>query len=541
MRDKLTREYLNAVKIIDCKKTENSNLLLESNFNQAVISTISGCKIKKGGYILLDFGKEIQGGINLTVHHTKDNLSGLVRVVFGESISEALSEIGVKNATNDHSLRDITVEVPVLSSSDIGRTGFRFVKIEVLSEEIEIKSVTAISVYKDIEYKGSFECDNELLNKIWKTGAYTVHLNMQDYLWDGIKRDRLVWIGDMHPETSIISAVFGYDECVTKSLDLTKEQTPISEWMCGMPTYSMWWLKIHRDWYFQNGDIEYLKKQQNYIFELLEKLFDLICDDGTNKIDFKFVDWSSFETDAADSGVHAMLTLAMNTGEELCKILGNDELAERCRGNLQKLKKYNPSYAGNKQMAALMAYSGASDIKEIHSFLKKDPLNGLSTFMGFYVLNVYAMSGDVDGAFNLIENYWGKMLEFGATTFWEDFDVEWTKNAYGIDEMPQIGKSDIHGDNGKYCYQGFRHSLCHGWAGGPTAFLSRYVLGVEILEPGCRKIKINPNLGKLKYVKGTYPTPFGEVIIEHKKENDKVTSNVIAPKEVELIITNEGR
>ena len=50
------------------------------------------------------------------------------------------------------------------------------------------------------------------------------------------------------------------------------------------------------------------------------------------------------------------------------------------------------------------------------------------------------MSGDVDGAFNLIENYWGKMLEFGATTFWEDFDVEWTKNAYGIDEMPQIGK-----------------------------------------------------------------------------------------------------
>lgn len=37
------------------------------------------------------------------------------------------------------------------------------------------------------------------------------------------------------------------------------------------------------------------------------------------------------------------------------------------------------------------------------------------------------MSGDVDGAFNLIENYWGKMLELGATTFWEDFDVEWTK------------------------------------------------------------------------------------------------------------------
>ena len=34
-------------------------------------------------------------------------------------------------------------------------------------------------------------------------------LNMQDCLWDGIKRDRLVWIGDMHPETMSILAVFG--------------------------------------------------------------------------------------------------------------------------------------------------------------------------------------------------------------------------------------------------------------------------------------------------------------------------------------------
>ncbi len=541
MKDNLMREYLNAVRIIDSKECENPELLLKSKFNQAVISTIGGCKVKKGGYVLLDFGREIQGGINLTVHHTKDDLGGLVRVVFGESISEALSEIGNKNATNDHSLRDITVEVPFLSSSNIGETGFRFVKIEVLSEEIEVKSVTAISICKELEYKGSFECDNKLLNKIWQTGAYTVHLNMQNYLWDGVKRDRLVWIGDMHPETSIISAVFGDDDCVTKSLDLTKDQTPISEWMCGMPTYSMWWLKIHRDWYFQNGDIEYLKKQQDYIFQLLEKLFDLICEDGTNRIDYKFVDWSSFETEAADSGVHAMLTLAMNTGEELCTILGNEKLANECRNHLEKLKKYHPSFTENKQMAALMAYSGAGDIKEIHKFLKKEPLKGLSTFLGFYVLNVYAMSGDIDGAFHIIENYWGKMLEFGATTFWEDFDLEWTKNAYGIDEMPQAGKSDIHGDNGKYCYQGFRHSLCHGWAGGPTAFLSRYVLGVEILEPGCRKVKINPNLGKLMYAKGKYPTPFGEIEIEHKKENGKVTSKVTAPKEIEVLITNEGR
>ena len=51
--------------------------------------------------------------------------------------------------------------------------------------------------------------NDERLNRIWQTGAYTVHLNMQDYLWDGIKRDRLVWIGDMGPETMTVLSVFG--------------------------------------------------------------------------------------------------------------------------------------------------------------------------------------------------------------------------------------------------------------------------------------------------------------------------------------------
>ena len=32
---------------------------------------------------------------------------------------------------------------------------------------------------------------------------------MQEYLWDGVKRDRLVWLGDMHPEVMTVQSVFG--------------------------------------------------------------------------------------------------------------------------------------------------------------------------------------------------------------------------------------------------------------------------------------------------------------------------------------------
>ena len=30
---------------------------------------------------------------------------------------------------------------------------------------------------------------------------------------------------------------------------------------------------------------------------------------------------------------------------------------------------------------------------------------------------------------------------------------------------------DFHGDFGAYCYEGFRHSLCHGWAAGVIQFI----------------------------------------------------------------------
>lgn len=55
----------------------------------------------------------------------------------------------------------------------------------------------------------SFNCSDPLLNNIWMMGAYTVQLNMQDYLWDGVKRDRLVWVGDLTttPDGSVKSEI----------------------------------------------------------------------------------------------------------------------------------------------------------------------------------------------------------------------------------------------------------------------------------------------------------------------------------------------
>ena len=71
------------------------------------------------------------------------------------------------------------------------------------------------------------------------------------------------------------------------------------------------------------------------------------------------------------------------------------------------------------------------------------------------------------------------MLEKGATTFWEDFDTDWMNGRGNLDDFPQSGKKDIHGDFGRFCYKGYRHSLCHGWASGVVAFLFEEIAGIR--------------------------------------------------------------
>ena len=128
------------------------------------------------------------------------------------------------------------------------------------------------------------------------------------------------------------------------------------------------------------------------------------------------------------------------------------------------------------------------------------------------------------------------MLDLGATTFWEDFNLDWLPDAAPIDALVPAGKKDIHGDYGAYCYKGFRHSLCHGWASGPTSWLSEYVLGVKVIEPGCRTLRVEPHLGDLQWAEGTFPTPYGEVQIRHEKQADgTIRSQIQAPEEVKIL------
>lgn len=556
-RDSRIREYLSPVRIVwqqDSVQIENEHYLLSPGNGQADLSNSRVCVMRstdaRHPALLLDFGKEIQGGIQLVTGMPVSQKPVRIRVRFGESVSEAMCEIDGKNgATNDHAVRDFQLSLPWLGVAEVGNSGFRFVWIDLPDDsvELQLKEIRAIATYRDIPYKGSFRCSDERLNQIWQTGAYTVHLNLQEYLWDGIKRDRLVWIGDMHPEVMTVNTVFGYNEAVPKSLDLTRNITPLPNWMNGISSYSIWWLLIQRDWFRYQGDWTYLQSQKDYLVDLLKVLISKVDASGREHLDgMRFLDWPSNENpEAINAGLQALMVQAMKYGAELCSLLQEPELASTCLETEARLRKAapqvikpflalkkKPTEPGMKQAAALLAWAGLMEANEADKkYLSQEGGHGFSTFYGYYMLRSMALAGNYSGALDIIRSYWGAMLDMGATTFWEDFNLDWLPNAAPIDELVPAGKKDIHGDFGAYCYKGFRHSLCHGWASGPTSWLTEYVLGVEVLEPGCRVLRIVPHLADLEWVEGTFPTPKGIVKIRHEKQPDgSISSKIDAPE-----------
>ena len=527
---------------------ENSNALLERKRGQVPENGFwkgADCKLKNVGVapgVLLDFGREIHGGVQLGCGC--GGTEGMkVRIRFGESVSEAMSEIGENGATNDHAIRDAVYQIPVNGTAYFGDTGFRFVRIDLVTTGcLGLDFVRAVSIMRPMPQLGDFKCSDERLNRIWKTAVDTVHLCCQERLWDGIKRDRLVWVGDMHPETMAILNVFGGASVLKESIDYVISVTdPKTEWMNGLAPYTFWWMRIMADWYRYTGDLEYIRRNRDYLADTVAHAASYITPSNTfSCAGGMFLDWpTEHNRPAVEAGMQGLAVLGFDEAAYLADALGDVKLNGLCRSAVDRLKRQTrPSPNGSKQAAAMLALSGLWDAERMFAdVLGRNGHEGVSTFYGYYMLEAMCKAGARQRALSTVRDYWGAMLDVGATSFWENFDTSWTNNCFGIDVLPVAGKKDVHGDYGEFCYPGFRHSLCHGWSAGPASWLVNHVLGIRPIEPGCHKVEIRPFLGDLDWAEGAMAVPGGRAVwvrVERSADG-RMTIAAEAPEGIEIV------
>lgn len=514
-------EFLPPVRIIGSSETINAEFLVGNAARQVPLGGDKYASVMPKGWVLLDYGVEISGGVRILTQIVRSSVfSAKIRIRFGESATEAMSELGEKNSGNHHSTRDFMCNVQNLSEVRLGSTGFRFVRIDNIDESrIDFLSVQAAYTHSDIKAVGGIVTDDERVNEILKTAERTLFLNMQNgVLWDGVKRDRLVWAGDMYVEILTCLYLYGDVENVRNSLDMCFENVKITGWANTIPSYSLWLALDLANYFYFTGDKEYLAKSMDFIDDLIGKLDVCVGSDGkfnpsaytghkTNRP--YFIDWQTVDNPDNIYAVEAILRHTLKTIIDLKNALGEDD--EKAKKILARAKKRGVKLTETKSLNALQVLFGGATDESFGKSLLKGGADGISTFMSYFVLSAMSEAGYGKEAVLVMKEYFSAMLDLGATTFFEDFAMKWKDGVFPIYRIGKEGKQDFHGDRGDHCYVGFRHSLCHGWASGALPFFTERVLGVNLKTLNDKNEAITPLTGIFKKINGKVATVSGNV------------------------------
>lgn len=534
------KKFLIPTKIITEKNVIDSFRLLEEKTKQINLNETNVTTFNEESYIVLDFGKEIPGGIRILTKDITNNCAK-VHIRFGESVGECMSPLGYKNSTNDHSPRDFYYEVPFLSDITIGSTGFRFVRID-FDKGVSGKIKNIYAVVDEIkEVEAYFKSDNELLNQIFDIAAYTNAVCIKnDCYWDGIKRDRLCWIGDAYPIYKAAKYLYSNNDELINSLALAKDECPLPLWVNWSPMYSFWWMLLLCEDYLDNKDFSRIEPLFDFLNGTLKQASEFIHPNGDISFHYLFIDWPShFQEDELlgrdltkkedeITGCRFLCLLTLRKVLYTFKKLLNEEELTLVKQMISYLEKGNTNVVKFKQIAALGVEADILDENK-KDILLSGGANGLSTFQSYFILKAVNRLGDKKEALNQLLTYHQAMIDLGATSFFEDFDLSWANDVTKIDELPTADKKDFHGDHGAFCYKGYRHSLCHGWSSGVVAYIFEYIVGIKQIDVDTYEIR--PDTLDIGDIKCAFATRNGLVHLEIK---DNKVVNVISPKGINI-------
>jgi alpha-L-rhamnosidase len=423
--------------------------------------------------------------------------------------------------------------------------------------ELKFKSIHADFTFYPVKYLGSFESSDAMLNRIWETGAHTEHLCMQDGVWDASKRDRGRWSGDNDVGGRVVNDVFGDRYLMEDTEDRLIGEAPVTQHVNGIPGYSGFWFTTVAEYYRHTGSKEFLERTHDRAVQLLQHIdaeFDQ-RDLYTNKTNvWLYVDWSpELNGDTPESRRASELEFyrAYRDGAWLLREVGDTTNAniyeKRAAAIKAAAEKYlydsaTGTYGPRWQTNAMAVLSGVAGPETYPSIWKNvlsnvgvrkadaaHPNYIITPYYNYYVISAMAMMGHQTEALAWIRQYWGGMIDEGATSFWEAYDPDWYKEDF---------HSSLQADN----RSGYFVSLAHGWSSGPTAWLMEELLGIRPTEAGFKTVTIAPNLMGLAWAKGAEPTPHGLLKVDVRQENTmKVTVDVPEGVTAEVAMPQKNR
>jgi alpha-L-rhamnosidase len=473
--------------------------------------------------IMLDFGREVAG--RLEIDSDSDQPAD-IDLQYGESEGEAL---------NGPYLGMTPVHVPPHGTVYGPKNAFRYALLRFeRGANVRFRSIQLDGIYYPVKYEGFFKSSDEKLNRMWMVGAYTAHLCMQDDIWDAPKRDRGRWMGDLDVSGRTIEDVFDDHFLMEETLDRLIGEAPITHHVNGIAGYSAFWITGETEYYLHTGSQQHLEKVHERLVQLLRymeteldkrKLYT-----NTTKAS-PYVDWSpELEADTPEARMATQFEFyaGFRDGIYLLRELGDTQNADAFQKTADAMKAAAQKYLLDKSGSfgtrwQTNAYAVLSDIADPSEYavIWRNALSSvghvkynaliITPYYNYYVISAMAKMGRRAEALDWIRQYWGGMIDEGATSFWEGYDPSWYKQDFHL---------SLQADDST----GYQTSLAHGWSSGVTPWIMEQILGIQPSGAGFSDVDVRPDLLDLAWAQGGEPTPRGMLKVDIRKDNGYKTT-----------------
>ncbi len=434
---------------------------------------------------------------------------------------------------------------------------FRMHSLSILEACIENASAAPLTVELDlvaswypITAQGSFCTSEPGWDRVYDVCKHTLQICRQTLHLDSTSHQELMaCTGDYYIESLMTFFCFGdmrlaeFD--VIRTADLLVQQ----DGRMFHTTYSLIWVQMLHDVWFITGHTALLQYCEKALQCLLERFEGYLGENGVleHQPDHMFVDWTVIDGHSmhhppkalGQTVLNAFYYKALTTAAGIYDAAKKPQRAAHCRSAAEQLRTaFNALFWDDEKQLyfdGLGTPHGGSDTYS--------PANVDKRYFSKYP-NILAATYDLcdknrardllerivcDETLQDIQPYFAHYLleALRRHGLFAQYGPMWLRRWVAVaDECSKGLKEGWIAPEPTYS---FDHS--HAWGGTPAYQMPMALLGLEWLEPGCRRLRLTPELCGLEFYDIAFPTVYGEIRVRKEKGRP---AQIRAPKAVTI-------
>lgn len=388
---------------------------------------------------------------------------------------------------------------------------------------VEVLEIQYRETGYDTEFVGSFKCNDEDYNELWKKATRTCYICMREHFMDCPDRERAEWLGD---------AVLQMEECFyafdLKSHAIVKDFI-LSEQINGLPGQNLIAHGEYGDWgYYQyTGDLDTLKKVYHntkaYLdrYEIGENGLPIKRNDG-----WDWYDWGLGKQDVIViqvamyySAITALKKMALATNN-IDDINSIESKINSVKNNFDKVFWQQDGYRSEEilderanAMAVCAGLVDESKFKIIAALIGTE--GKCSPYFERWVLEALCKMNCESQALIRMQQRYRAQINARCTTLYEYINRA-HEDKEGTDAVTYT-------------------TLNHGW-NVPNTILSKYIVGLKPIDAGWKTWEVLPKEGFLNQLSAKIMTNKGDVEVSINKDFSEYSIEINCPENTKGLV-----